>query len=140
MKINQLFKTHIPEEILNKILKCFGYDDVNACNEQCSFCKADLARLGTVENVNLLKDEIAKHYLPCKSKIYLHDLDSKKCITILRQVLKLHGFTLLSKQKYVKQKKTTFYYIQKKTLQQENSGFHHMSLKIENEPKILTFL
>ncbi len=135
MKINQLFKTPIPEELLNSILKCFGYDDLDSNNnEERSFCKFDLDRLKTIERMSLLKDEISKYYLPCKSKIYLNELDEKKCITILRQILRLYNYTLTSKQRYIKQKKITFYIIQ-----QKNTHPQHTILKIDNEKTILTF-
>jgi len=133
MKINQLFKTPIPDELLLTILNCFGYDELDS-NEERSFCKFDLDRLKTIERVSLLKDEISKYYLPCKAKIYLNTLDEKKCITILRQILRLHNYTLISKQKYIKQKKITFYIIQ-----QKNINPIHTILKIDNEKTILTF-
>lgn len=110
MKINQLFKSSIPEELLVKILICYGF---NSVDDEHSFCKYDIEKLYTVDKINSLKDEIAKHYLPCKSKIYLDNLDANKCITILRQILRLHGQILVSKQKYIKQKKTTIYSIRK---------------------------
>ncbi len=134
MKINQLFKTPVPEELLISILKCFGYDNLHS-NEERSFCKFDLDRLRTIEKVHQLKDEISKYYLPCKAKIYLNSLDEKKCITILRQILRLHNYTLLSKQKYIKQKKVTFYIIQKKDF---NNPIHAI-LKIDNGTTILSF-
>lgn len=133
MKINQLFKTPIPDDLFTNILKCFGYDDLNS-NEEKSFSRFDLDRLKTIEQMALLKDEIYKYYLPCKAKIYINTLDEKKCITILRQILRLHNYTLSSKQKYIKQKKITFYVIQKKNTHQS-----HTILKIDNEKTVLTF-
>ena len=56
-------------------------------------------------------DELYKYYIPCKSKKYLVDLSEKKCITILRQFLKIHNHTLISKEKYVKGKKNLFYQV-----------------------------
>ena len=52
-----------------------------------------------------------KYYIPCKSKKYLKDLNEKKCITLLRQFLKVHNFTLMSKEKYVNGKKYLFYQV-----------------------------
>jgi hypothetical protein len=106
MKINQLFKSHIPEETVAKVIDCFGYRNFD---DDHSFCKSDLIRYSTVEKMNAIKDEIGNHYLPCKARLYLDDLDENKCITILRQILRLQGLSLLSKQKYIKQKKCTIY-------------------------------
>ena len=58
--------------------------------------------------MNEIMPEIEKYYIPCKSKKYLTDINEKKCITILRQFLKIHNHTLNSKEKYVKGKKITF--------------------------------
>ena len=56
-------------------------------------------------------EELKKYYLPCKSKLYLLSLNEKKCITILRQLLKVHNYTLMSKEKYIKGKKSLFYQV-----------------------------
>jgi hypothetical protein len=131
MKINQLFKTPINDELLVKILICFGF---NSTDDEYSFSKIDLEKNYTIDKLNYLKDEISKHYLPCKAKIYIDSLDINKCITILRQILRLHGQLLISKQKYIKQKKTTIYYIKKK-----NDDIKNNNIKIENESTIINF-
>lgn len=126
MKINQLFKSHIPEETVAKVLDCFGYGNVD---DDHSFCKSDLIRYSTTEKMNLIKDEIGNHYLPCKARLYLDDLDDNKCITILRQILRLQGLSLLSKQKYIKQKKCTIYSIHRIVSEESQAP---LVLKIEN--------
>lgn len=133
MKINQLFKSHIPEDLFIRILNCFGFLNIN---DEHSFCKVDLAKMSTVEKLFNIKDEISKYYLPCKAKLYLGNLDENKAITILRQVLRLHSMTLISKQKYIKQKKTTLYSIQKKSDEEKPIS----NIKIDNEKKVIQFL
>ena len=64
----------------------------------------EVVLLTTNKNIN----EISKFYIPCKAK-YLNDLNEKKCITILRQFLKVHNHTLMYKEKYVKGKKIEKY-------------------------------
>lgn len=115
MKINQLFKSHIPEEVLTKVLACFSYNNID---DIASFSKADLEKWSTVQKMEGIKEEICKYYLPCKSRLYLEDLNPNKCVTVLRQILRLHGMSLLSKQKYIKQKKCTLYYIKKKEVEE----------------------
>ena len=61
--------------------------------------------------MNEMIDELMKYYIPCKSKKYLSELNEKKCVTILRQFLKIHNHTLISKEKYVKGKKHLFYQV-----------------------------
>ena len=71
----------------------------------------NLNDLKTVENMTKLQEELQKYYIPCKSKKYLTELNEKKCITILRQFLKIHNHTLISKEKYVKGIKQLFYQV-----------------------------
>jgi len=131
MKINQLFKNYIPYELLIKLVNCFGYTDID---NDYSFSKNELDNLNSVSKVNEIKDELMKFYLPCKVKVYFNDLDSNKIITILRQVLRLHNLSLFSKQKYIKQKKITYYYIEKNIHEKKNH------VKIDNETKIISFV
>ena len=56
-------------------------------------------------------DELVRYYIPCKAKKYLTDLNEKKCITVLRQFLKMQNYTLMSKEKYVEGKKILFYQV-----------------------------
>jgi hypothetical protein len=133
MKINQLFKSSISDDLLLKILICYGF---NSIDDEHSFCKSDLEKLNTLNKINALKDEISKHYLPCKAKIYLDNLDINNCITILRQILRLHNQLLVSKQKYIKQKKTTIYSIRK--FNEEDKNFNNIEIN-SKEKTIIEF-
>ena len=139
MKINQLFKSFVPEGMLLRLLECFGYTNTDLDHlEDVSFCKNDLEKLDTKLRMSALQEEIAKYYLPCKAKIYTLDLDERKCITLLRQVLKLHGYVLVSRQKHIKNEKVTFYSIKKiNTISNPN---HNTSLRIGQGKTILTFV
>ena len=55
--------------------------------------------------------KLKEYYLPCKSRLYLTDLDEKKCITILRQLLKQYNYNILAKEKTIKSVKYNFYQI-----------------------------
>jgi hypothetical protein len=130
MKINQLFKAHIPDDVFLKVIEAFGY--VRTTDEY-SFSKLDLKRLNTLEKLGTLKEELLKYYLPCKAKLYLNTLDENKAITILRQILRLYGLILTSRQKYIKHKKTTIYSIQKKNMEDKPV----VNMKIETQRRIL---
>ena len=105
---NQLFK-NIPDNVLClRILSCFGlsgYDDMR------SFSKHDLEVHDTVNKIMKMKTELQKYYVPCKARTYLSDLNTKNVITILRQILRLNGYTLFSREKYVKGEKFILYMI-----------------------------
>ena len=105
---NQLFRISPDMEITENILKLFGIKDIH---DNHSFTRENLIDLKTVENMNGLSEELFKYYIPCKSKKYLVNLNEKKCITILRQFLKIHNYTLISKEKYVKGNKQLFYQV-----------------------------
>ena len=105
---NQLFKVSPDLKITLQILNLFGIQDLE---DNHSFTRNNLTDLETVSKMNEIMSEIEKYYIPCKSKKYLTDINEKKCITILRQFLKIHNHTLNSKEKYVKGKKSLFYQV-----------------------------
>lgn len=110
MKIHQLFKDKISEDIMLRVILAFGLKSIN---DETAFSKQDLINHNTVLYMNELKDVLLQYYLPCKAKIYLENLDESKCVTILRQLLKLFQVKLISKQKYIHNKKSTIYFIKK---------------------------
>ena len=79
--------------------------------EDFYFTKQDLTNLNIIDKMNNIKEKLQIYYLPCKSKVYLKDLNEKKCITILRQFLKHIDYNLKLKEKYIKGKKIYLYYI-----------------------------
>tara|TARA_Y100001936_G_C15893881_1_gene569503 strand:+ start:21 stop:416 length:396 start_codon:yes stop_codon:yes gene_type:complete len=105
---NQLFKVSPNIQITEKILENFG---IKGMDDNHSFTRENLSDLNTVDNINNMYDELIRYYIPCKGKKYLTDLNEKKCITILRQFLKILNYTLMSKEKYIKGKKTLFYQV-----------------------------
>ena len=105
---NQLFKVSPNIEITEKILENFG---IKGLDDNHSFTRNNLFDLNTVENINDMYTDIIRYYIPCKGKKYLIGLDEKKCITVLRQFLKIHNYTLMSKEKYINSKKILFYQV-----------------------------
>ena len=98
---NQLFRISPDLKITEQLLNLFGIKNME---DNHSFTRENLNDLKTVEKMNEMIDELIKYYIPCKSKKYLTELNEKKCVTILRQFLKIHNHTLISKEKYVKSK------------------------------------
>jgi hypothetical protein len=105
---NQLFKVSPNIEITEKILENFG---IKGVDDNHSFTRENLIDLNTVKNINNMYDELIRYYIPCKAKKYLVDLNEKKCITILRQFLKIQNHTLMSKEKYIQGKKILYYQV-----------------------------
>lgn len=129
----QLYRSSVPNDLFVRVYQCFGYEKLN---QEYMFSKADLERLNTVENMIVLRNELCQYYIPCKAKLYLSNLNELKCITVFRQLLRLNNIVLVSKQKYVKHKKITFYSIQFE--KNEKHDICH-SMKVNNGYTILSF-
>ena len=56
--------------------------------------------------------EIEPYYYPCKAKIYLHrEINMKRAITVLRQIVKPFGYTFLTHERLVAGEKYNEYYL-----------------------------
>lgn len=123
MKINQLFKEKIDKTLLLELIKCFG---LSSLNDQKTFCKYDLVQMQTVKKINEMILSLESVYLPCKAKIYLANICERRALTILKQVLRVHGYFLLSKEKNINNRKTIYYQLmcEKDRFQQPNMKQH----------------
>ena len=107
MTKNQLFSC-IPElNVVDKLLSYFGLED--GIKDKNSFNKLNMKELETVKKIEGFKGELRKYYIPCKARVYLDVIDEKKCITILRQFIKTHGYTLVSSDKSINGNKIKLY-------------------------------
>lgn len=134
MKINQLFRSNVPSDLFSKIYRCFGYESLSI---EHMFSKIDLDRLDTVGKMNDLKDELTQYYIPCKAKMYLSNLNQLKCITVFRQILRLNHISLISRQRYIKNKKMTFYSIKFDYQHTEEEKLH--GLRVNNAHLVINF-
>ena len=117
MKIHQLFRDKVPDDLLDRIVKCYG---LKSLDDQSSFSKDDIERQGIVAHFSKLVEELRRYYLPCKARLYLDDLgphssssssNLQPYITVLRQVARLSGKSLKSSQRYINNRKITFYFL-----------------------------
>lgn len=108
-KKSQLFRKIPTKEFVQNYLKLFipkGFD-----NEYFQFTRDDITKknvVKTMKNEYFIKNFI-EFYLPCKYKKYLQNVDEKKCITILRQLLKIYGYNIVSSEKYSRGNKFLIY-------------------------------
>ena len=103
---NQLF-TEIPDlEFLNKFLNLYG---INNLEDSVEFSKYELIDLNIVDKIEDLIPELVMYYLPCKYDMFLTNLNVNKCLTILRQIIKLYDYEL-KKREHVQNKKKSIYY------------------------------
>lgn len=124
-----IFFKKIPDKgMLERLVACFG---ILFFGENISFTKDQLLVMGTLEKVCELVNDLRQHYIPCKARLYLENLNIQKCITILRQILKLHSCYLSSIQKMKFGTKRVYYTI----IWPDNSTF----IKKQVSPCILSF-
>lgn len=108
MSKNQLFRKIPDKTVVIKILNLYGIKDIDDTH---FFTKNNLIDLNTIENLNDNKELLSQYYIPCKFKIYFNDINLKRSIVILRQLLKVHNYTLLSKEKNKKGIKESIYQV-----------------------------
>ena len=103
---NQLFRILPDIEVVKNLLEAFGLTSLDDNN---FFTKNTMKENNTVDILTSMKQQLETYYLPCKSKVYIDNITDKKCITILRQFLKVHGYTLISKERYIDHQKLCVY-------------------------------
>ena len=106
MPKNQLFKIVPDLQIIQAILESFGLDDIE---DTRIFTKDHMKDIETVQKITELVPSLREYYIPCKSKKYLNDLNEKKCITILRQFIKIHHYKCIGMEKSIKGNKCMTY-------------------------------
>ena len=116
MTINQLFKKKPSKEFIEEILLLYG---INNFEDNKQFTRKDLENINLCENLNNIANKFKDYYLPCKFKIYFHDMSVKKSITLLRQLLKLYDYNVKSNEKYIKGEKIIVYQILPKNSQKK---------------------
>ena len=109
MKANQLFKTDVENELLDDILNCFSLKSLQDIH---TFTKHDLKKNNAVAIFNeTILERLEQCYIHCKAKIYLSNINEKRLITILRQILKTREYSLASIKKTRNKEKVIFYKI-----------------------------
>ena len=144
MIINQLFVNLPSNEILVKIIKAFGLNDINDIRE---FSQIDMIKNNTIEILQKMDSELRDLYIPCKQYAYIDNLkliENKYilAITIFRQFLKAYNYDLYSKQKFIKGVKYLVYKIvskeYKKNIKVELDN-KKKKKKIQNQEIIIVF-
>lgn len=108
MKKNQLFKSIPPLDFVHKLLDIYGLKDFD---DTRFFSRKNLVQNDTVKKLEGLVPELENYYIKCKAKRYLTELNEKKTITVLRQILKEYGHKIKSQEKYIEGSKILLYQI-----------------------------
>jgi hypothetical protein len=110
MGINQLFTHKPPIETVKEICLFYGVD-LNNLEKKNTFTKNELNEHNLKDNYLKIINLLDIYYLECKKEIYFKNMDNKKCITILRQILRLYNYSIKSTEKYCNSKKFIMYFI-----------------------------
>ena len=97
LKKNQLFKKIPPADIIDRIARLYS---INNYDDNIKLTLNKLTQLKTIEKLQDIIPELKQYYVKCKGNYYLENLTPKKSITLLRQLIKLKGYTLSSREKY----------------------------------------
>lgn len=125
-KKEQLFKKVPSKEFVESILKLFipnGFEDI-----YYQFSRKMIIEKGVVEKLEEMRDLLKEYYMNCKHKLYLEGINPKKAVTILRQMLRLYQYRVVSMEKYYNGKKYLLYKVEKIEIEKEN---HQKSLLVK---------
>lgn len=95
MTVNQLFREQPSLELTYRYCQLFGLSGIK---DRRWFSKHDMSAHNTVPKIKrVLLDDLKTLYIRCKARSYLTDIDDNLAITILRQLLKTHGFKVCTR-------------------------------------------
>lgn len=106
---SQLFRKKPTPEFVAKVAALYN---IKEFKESQKFTLSNLETLETVEKLNGIMPELKEYYINCKAKKYLENLDPKRAVTILRQLLKSIEYNLVSKEKYANGRKFLEYRVE----------------------------
>lgn len=106
---SQLFKKKPSLEFVTKVAILYN---IKEFKESQKFTLSNLESLNTVQKLNEIIPELKEYYINCKAKKYLENLDPKRAVTILRQLLKSIDYNLVSKEKYTNGRKFLEYRVE----------------------------
>ena len=109
---NQLFaKINPPFDLVKKIVGLlinYPFEDI-----YYEFTKKIINEKKVIEKIEPYIEELKKYYLKCKHSKYLENIDEKKYITILRQILRPYNYCIKAYEKYNNGEKYLLYVIMK---------------------------
>ena len=115
IKKDQLFKHSVDiiflETFFNDLFEIKLDEHINY-----NFSRLTIVNKDILSKINNYMDQLRSYYIICKQKKYLENLNEKKIITLLRQLLRTNEFELNTTEKYDSGKKYLLYTIQKKKI------------------------
>ena len=108
---NQLFAKINPpfdlvKQILGLLINNYPFDDLHY-----EFTKKIISEKKVLDKIGPYIEELKKYYLKCKHAKYLENIDEKKYITILRQIMRPYNYSIKAYEKYNNGEKYLLYVI-----------------------------
>lgn len=108
---NQLFSKINPpfdlvKQILGLLINNYPFDDLHY-----EFTKKIISEKKVLDKIGPYIEELKKYYLKCKHAKYLENIDEKKYITILRQIMRPYNYSIKAYEKYNNGEKYLLYVI-----------------------------
>ena len=108
---NQLFAKINPpfdlvKQILGLLINNYPFDDLHY-----EFTKKIISEKKVLDKIGPYIEELKKYYLKCKHSKYLENIDEKKYITILRQIMRPYNYSIKAYEKYNNGEKYLLYVI-----------------------------
>lgn len=119
-------------EMCERVVQAFG---LKGFDDPTYFSRKDLDTVLCVEKMVALKEDLMQYYLPCKARTYLNDLNNKNVITILRQLSRLYGYSVQSREKYVKGDKFIIYQI----IPSDNQRYQPLTIQQDAQSCVVRF-
>ena len=114
IKFSQLFSKEIPPfELVNNIIYVITNKELDN-NFYYEFTIKNLMNKKILDKLDKYINELKTYYLKCKHSKYLENLNEKKLITLLRQILREHNYIINTIEKYNNGEKFLLYIIEKK--------------------------
>ena len=104
---NQLFKKYPQKDLVIQLLNVIGFRNF----DDKKYITKSIIELDTLNKFEEYKSILKEYYIPCKYKLYFNNININRLITIIRQLLKIYGYTIKSKEKYINSKKELIYSI-----------------------------
>lgn len=123
-KINQLFTKSVDRDVAERLVQCLG---LKGLDDSTNFTRFDLVRVGAVTKIYAMIDQLYQYYLPCKARIYLTQINEKKAVTIVKQILRLHNYSVVAKEKNNGNQKIIVYRIVHNQDLYNHTAMHHVS-------------
>ena len=99
----QLFKALPNSSILDKLEIIYPIKGFR--EKRVTFTKQDIYDNNTIDKLNDFISTLKTFYLPCKQRMFLNCLSFRRAMTILRQLLRVFSYKIMSKERFTKYKK-----------------------------------